>query len=229
MDLREDKTCYETPEQRAVLVELLALQSIRSHFFLTGGTALSVFYLHHRLSNDIDLFSRDLEALHEVDYELRLHFGMRAVRLRGSEYILTYRIDETKVDIVRDPLSLDEARPTAVMDRGREIRIDTLRNICSNKLTAMASRAEPKDFVDLFFLGRDAATFDLAAVYADAVRKDAIFDDPATAAYAIESNLGAVQQATILWPATKEPFVYDELLEWYARMLTSLYGFQDLG
>ncbi|MBI3956224.1 nucleotidyl transferase AbiEii/AbiGii toxin family protein [Candidatus Gottesmanbacteria bacterium] len=27
-------------------------------YYLTGGTALSEFYLHHRLSEDIDFFTR---------------------------------------------------------------------------------------------------------------------------------------------------------------------------
>jgi predicted nucleotidyltransferase component of viral defense system len=31
-------------------------------FFLTGGTALSAFYLHHRYSQDIDLFTVQKKA-----------------------------------------------------------------------------------------------------------------------------------------------------------------------
>ena len=32
---------------------------ITSRFYLTGGTALSEFYLRHRLSEDLDLFSEE--------------------------------------------------------------------------------------------------------------------------------------------------------------------------
>ena len=32
-------------------------KSISAHFYLIGGTALAEFYLHHRLSEDLDFFS----------------------------------------------------------------------------------------------------------------------------------------------------------------------------
>ncbi|WP_456342326.1 nucleotidyl transferase AbiEii/AbiGii toxin family protein [Thermovibrio sp.] len=33
----------------------------RDKLYLTGGTALSRFYFQHRLSDDLDLFSKDLD------------------------------------------------------------------------------------------------------------------------------------------------------------------------
>ncbi len=45
---RENKDCYAEETQRAVLLELLGESTVEDRFFLTGGTALSVFYLHHR-------------------------------------------------------------------------------------------------------------------------------------------------------------------------------------
>ena len=47
---------------------LLAEPTVAQHFFLTGGTALSVFYLHHRYSNDLDLFTRDAVNLDELNF-----------------------------------------------------------------------------------------------------------------------------------------------------------------
>ena len=45
-----------TPKQLKFL-ELAAVEpKIVKDFYLTGGTALSEFYLHHRLSEDLDLF-----------------------------------------------------------------------------------------------------------------------------------------------------------------------------
>jgi hypothetical protein len=46
-----------TPAQRLVL-DRLAETELAEDFYLTGGTALSAFYLHHRVSEDLDLFSR---------------------------------------------------------------------------------------------------------------------------------------------------------------------------
>ena len=46
-----------TAGQRAFLDHLLESELVE-HFYLTGGTALSAFHLHHRRSDDLDLFSR---------------------------------------------------------------------------------------------------------------------------------------------------------------------------
>ena len=54
---QENKACYLSETQREVLVQLMTEPTIEQHFFLTGGTALAVFYLHHRMSNDLDLFT----------------------------------------------------------------------------------------------------------------------------------------------------------------------------
>jgi len=48
-------------------LELVKVESeITKRFYLTGGTALSEFYLKHRLSEDIDLFTKE----EEVDQKL---------------------------------------------------------------------------------------------------------------------------------------------------------------
>ena len=51
-NLKENKNCYATPEQREVMLHLLTHPAVEENFFLTGGTALSVFYLNHRKSKE---------------------------------------------------------------------------------------------------------------------------------------------------------------------------------
>jgi len=55
-----------TPFQAAFLSRFFATDVSR-RFFLTGGTALAAFHLHHRLSKDLDLFTLDNDALDDVD------------------------------------------------------------------------------------------------------------------------------------------------------------------
>ena len=62
----EDRQCYASETQREILMALLSEVMIGESFFLTGGTALSVFYLHHRRSEDIDLFTLSLQSLNEI-------------------------------------------------------------------------------------------------------------------------------------------------------------------
>jgi len=52
---------------RAELLQRFFATDVGRHFFLTGGTALAAFHLHHRLSVDLDLFTVDLLAKREAD------------------------------------------------------------------------------------------------------------------------------------------------------------------
>ena len=47
-----------TPLQRRVLTSFFQKGLGERGFYLTGGTALAEFYLHHRYSDDLDFFTR---------------------------------------------------------------------------------------------------------------------------------------------------------------------------
>ncbi|HCS49920.1 MAG TPA: hypothetical protein DIW61_17405, partial [Candidatus Aminicenantes bacterium] len=67
--LKEFSLGYASPAQKSVLADLSRDPIVEDAFFLTGGTALSVFYLGHRVSDDIDLFTReplDLAAVTDI-------------------------------------------------------------------------------------------------------------------------------------------------------------------
>jgi hypothetical protein len=49
--------------QRKVLVALFKHGLANRGYYLTGGMALSAFYLKHRLSDDLDLFTRKHDSL----------------------------------------------------------------------------------------------------------------------------------------------------------------------
>ena len=53
-----------TPLQSEFLTRFFATDT-GQYFFLTGGTALAVFHLHHRVSVDLDLFTLNDLALRE--------------------------------------------------------------------------------------------------------------------------------------------------------------------
>ena len=66
-----------TPLQKTFLTRFFATD-VGQRFFLTGGTALAAFHLHHRLSVDLDLFTLDDLDLREASVLIprddRLHF-----------------------------------------------------------------------------------------------------------------------------------------------------------
>lgn len=142
-----------TPLQWSVLKRFFA-DPISAPFFLTGGTALSGFYYHHRVSVDLDLFT-----LNPFDYPIiKDHLTKIAAGIGGiyqakteSPPLLTGFIetgdDKLKVDIVHDiPVHDGEFKVF------ESIRVDALENIGSNKITAIYGRLAPKDFVDLYWI-----------------------------------------------------------------------------
>ena len=69
--IKENPDCYRSQEQQTLLNELLSIGLISDNFFLKGGTALSVFYLHHRVSEDLDLFTTNDIELTDIDELLK--------------------------------------------------------------------------------------------------------------------------------------------------------------
>ena len=128
---------------------LSIVQKAETPFFLTGGTALSRYYTHHRYSDDLDFF-----VINDPDYAK--HVNTILQKLIEAENAGIFRIDRTTLnkgkaytqffitDIEQNEIELKvEFINDPVLGR-----IDSLRNILSNKLTALF-RCEPKDVVDI--------------------------------------------------------------------------------
>ena len=191
--IKEDITCYASETQEDVLSIISGSNVISEHFFITGGTALSVFYLHHRVSEDIDLFSMDYRDLDTINETVKRMFRDDLAIIQSSPEFYSYLIREVKVDIVFDPLSIIGKRPVVNLMSSGKIPVDTLDNICSKKLCTMASRFEPKDIIDFFFISKTiwkgSENDSFSACYEMARKKEALLDDPAMAAYQIEELL----------------------------------------
>lgn len=118
------------PFQDAVLSEM---QSLKTDFYLTGGTALGRCYLNHRYSDDLDFFVNAAP-----DFDVAFHAG------------------------------------TVEMKNGFG-RVDSWRNILSNKICAM-SRMEPKDYADILYIA-DTYAFQWQEIIVEAREKD-LWVDP---------------------------------------------------
>ena len=127
-------------------------------FFLTGGSALGVFYLQHRLSYDLDFFSTDERIeWHLLDNEVRSISGAIGAICEAITTAPTFRRYELKRKSEREILDfVIEMTPQIDVQKehfGR-LRVDTLREITVNKICTLVGRCEIKDLVDLFFLGK---------------------------------------------------------------------------
>ena len=128
-------------------------------FYLTGGTALSRAYLHHRFSDDLDLFvnwddrfgvwtERIVDELQRQDrwqtqVVLKDQYFVRALLLRDD---LTLKVE--MINDVGSRVGIPHVDP-----RYPELgRIDSPENILANKLTALIGRDEPRDVADVWGL-----------------------------------------------------------------------------
>jgi predicted nucleotidyltransferase component of viral defense system len=81
-------SAWLTPLQIDFLQRFFA-SSIGADFFLTGGTALAAYYLHHRHSDDLDLFTLDTLRLRETDRlipQLAQQLGCHISHARRTEH-----------------------------------------------------------------------------------------------------------------------------------------------
>lgn len=122
-----------------------------SRFFLTGGAALVGFYLHHRQTDDVDLFTleneieRGFRLVNEVAREMGASVESlqtspdfrRLLLLRGERAIVVDLVHEYVYQIDRDKSVING------------IRLDTPEEILANKLCALLSRSEIRDLVDV--------------------------------------------------------------------------------
>lgn len=143
-----------TPLQRDVLHAFFQRER---GFFLTSGAALVGYYLHHRDTTGLDLFSTDDQAYargrHGLAGAAAMLGGTLEVRRDTPDFkrFAVGRGDElVVVDLVRD--RVPQLHPDKI-DMGG-VLVDPLPEIAANKLTTLVGRMEERDLVDLFVLER---------------------------------------------------------------------------
>jgi hypothetical protein len=172
IDGRDMANEWLTPLQAAFLTRFFATDTGQL-FFLTGGTALSAYHLHHRLSIDLDLFTLDGLALRETDVlipQLAADLGCRIGRARRTEHFCQFLLEPEAGESLQIDLVQDFGPQYGEHIKVGTIVVDSIENIGVNKLTAILGRTEPKDFVDLYFILH--AGYDFDDLMAKAQEKD---------------------------------------------------------
>lgn len=141
------------PHQTAILKEFFATPFAKP-FFLTGGTALSAFYLAHRESQDLDFFS--LEAFDT----LVLRTTMEEITTSMQVTLTSHQRSQTYTELFLEnkkagwtqKIDIVQEQPKHFGDivTIEQIRVDSLVNIATNKILAIFGRFEPKDYIDLY-------------------------------------------------------------------------------
>lgn len=160
-----------TPKQLEFLELIKVDPEITKRFYLTGGTALAEFYLKHRLSEDIDLFTEENEVdqkiieayLKKISTILSVKKIDRSVFMGLVSYFLIFKDgNKLKVDFNYYPFPRIEKG----LKFGK-LQIDSVRDIAVNKVHTIFVSPRDRDYIDLYFIMKNG-NYDLNQLILDA-------------------------------------------------------------
>lgn len=138
-------------------LRLFASLPDQERFFLTGGTALAEYYLGHRLSYDLDLFTGEADLIIPFSYQVEQagsRAGLEIAVVRRFASFVEFRVSRGE-SVLKVDLALDTPfrfAPAELGDAG--VKVNDFQDIQADKTLAFFGRAEPRDAVDLYFLLR---------------------------------------------------------------------------
>jgi predicted nucleotidyltransferase component of viral defense system len=144
-----------TAVQKSFLSEFIKSE-LREVFRLTGGTALSAFYLEHRLSEDLDFFSKEKVPLTVLEAFLKSISFIKEISYSKifDRNVFNLGINDgslLKVEFTAFGLINIEECPLI-----GSLKVDSFLDLTVNKLCAIADRFDAKDYADVYCALKDS-------------------------------------------------------------------------
>jgi len=144
-------------------------------FYLRGGTALAEFYLAHRKSFDLDIFTAEKGIIIPFSYafeeEIKKYFSLKVIR-RFESFVEFEVMDKEKSTRVQ--LALDSPfRFEKPLESDAGVLVNDYKDLVVDNLLAFFRRAEPRDAIDLFLITNTEDFWELTEL---AKQKDPGFD-----------------------------------------------------
>lgn len=140
-------------EQQKKALKLISNSQLSQHFYFGGGTALSLHYLQHRYSEDLDFFSQEefdplsvttsLKSLQKelgfisFDYQNSFNRNLYFLRFK-NEYVLKLEFTYYPFAQIEKPKKIDG------------ILVDSVIDIATNKLFTISQKPRGRDYYDLY-------------------------------------------------------------------------------
>lgn len=142
---------------QTLLLKTLAKTSVFGDFYLTGGTALSAFYLEHRYSDDLDFFTEVQQGIARAEGEIQKVAESLGVKLswgRRFQTLFECVLENSEGEKLELDFALDMPNRLQPIQSGKALGmdLDNSLDIACNKLSALYDRQESKDFVDIYFI-----------------------------------------------------------------------------
>lgn len=147
------KNQFELAPLQKKTLSLFAQSLLAQRFYWTGGTALTFFYLQHRISEDIDFFSESpflYEELLPFINSIRKNIHLKKVeekRIFSRHEFFLHNKSKLRLEFVHY-----DFMPLKKRKKWNGIYIDSLDDMAANKTMALLDRHDPKDAIDIFYL-----------------------------------------------------------------------------
>jgi len=161
------------PHQLSIL-RLFFNSPLGKNYFFTGGTALSAFYLAHRHSQDLDLFTHgDFEAIQLskiIEVIAEKTDSTIKHQVKYEKYFEIYLVGRKQKWLQRLDFVAEQPVHFGKVENKSGILVDSLINIATNKILAIYGRLDVKDYVDLYFILQEG--YDFFELFDMAKKKD---------------------------------------------------------
>ncbi len=130
-------------------------KSLYSLFYLTGGTALSEFYLQHRYSEDLDFFSEkefDIKDITTLIESKKDSFGKPRLEYTQSFNRNIYQLIYPRGESLKVEFTYFPFKRIDTTHKAKNISVDSLLDIAVNKLFTIYQNPRGRDYFDLYFI-----------------------------------------------------------------------------
>lgn len=143
-----------TKRQKQLLDLISAESYVHQHFYLSGGTALAVYYLQHRLSEDLDFFSLEeveTKAIQIIFKKIKPKIQFEKVVYENSFnrnlFYVHFSDAIVKTEFTYYPFEQIEQPKKIGM-----LKIDSLLDIAVNKTDTILTHPRTRDYIDLYLI-----------------------------------------------------------------------------
>ncbi len=207
-------------EFQQTLLRHFAKNPILKDYYLTGGTALSAYYLKHRFSEDLDFFTEVPQGVSRAEtlvQEAANSMGLTITMGRRFQTLFECSLSDGAGEKIELDFALDMPGRLQPIHQGKALgcNLDNKIDIACNKLSALYERTEPKDFVDVYFICGKFFSFD--ELWNNSRKKY-----PALDTYGMALALSKIRNITLL-PRMIKPLSLEDLQDFFlkqARMMS---------
>lgn len=154
---------------------------ICDNFYLTGGTALAEFYLHHRLSEDLDFFSEqdvDVQAVSIFLAKVKKSAKITKVEHQQSFNRNLFFLNLLDGDTIKTEFTFFPFTRIEKKEKIGDLFIDSIIDIAVNKVFTIYQKPRCRDFMDLYCILEKYTELSLTDLVCKAQIKFDNFFDP---------------------------------------------------